>query len=95
MKDHIFESDEVVPVIDDQILLALRPTAIVADIRMKELGIRNQPGLIIKAEFGRWGSLPVPLNSSRLDTMRFPGSQESGPHYYPFWQGMNTSTFSL
>lgn len=41
MEDNIFRTNLPIPVFDDQILPTIRPAAILADIFMEEVGIRN------------------------------------------------------
>jgi hypothetical protein len=67
VKNGVTWPDEVVPVFQDQVLSASRPAAIVSDIGIKEMGIRDQPGAIVKRKVGRVGRHGCHSSSHRWD----------------------------
>lgn len=56
VENYIVWSDPAVPVFDNQFLPALGPAAKKPDIRMKEVGIRDDPRAGIEREISRGGS---------------------------------------
>jgi hypothetical protein len=54
VKHGISGLDKAVPILHDQVLPTIRPAAIFSDIGVTEVGIRNQPGLVINGKFNRW-----------------------------------------
>ena len=52
MEDNLFWLDKAVPVFDDRFLPAIRTVAIAPDVRVEEMGVGDDPGLVIKR--GLW-----------------------------------------
>lgn len=48
MEDHVFRLDEAVPVFNDRILPAIRTSAVATNVLVEEMGIGDDPGLVIK-----------------------------------------------
>jgi hypothetical protein len=48
VKDNLFRLNQVVPVINDHLLPAIRTIAIAADVLVEEMGVGNDPGFVIK-----------------------------------------------
>jgi hypothetical protein len=58
MENYIIRLDEAVPVFNDRLLPAIRTVAITADVLVEEMGVGDDPGLVIKGEL-RLGSSMV------------------------------------
>jgi hypothetical protein len=52
VENNIGRVDPEVPVLDDHILPPGRPGAIPPDVYVKEVGVRDQPGVFVKREVG-------------------------------------------
>jgi len=47
MKNDFIRLYEAIPVFNDQLLPAIRATTVLVDVCVEEMGIRNEPGIII------------------------------------------------
>ena len=47
MKNDFARLYEAIPVFDNQILPAIRTATVLADVCVEEMGIRNEPGIVI------------------------------------------------
>jgi hypothetical protein len=54
MEDNLFWLNKAVPVIYDRFLPTIRSVAIATDVLVEEVGVGDDPGLIIKGELRLW-----------------------------------------
>lgn len=53
MEDNLFGSEKAVPVFDNRFLPAIRTIAIATDVVVEEVGVGDDPSLVIKGELRR------------------------------------------
>ena len=53
MEDNLFWLNKAVPVIDDRLLPAIRSVAIATDVLVEEVGVGDDPGLVVKRKSGK------------------------------------------